>query len=189
MGNASIRRLDTVATKEHVRVTGLKKWAHDVTVAYSAGHDRPLGGYLGALGTYGAMVATAAGIGKLTGRQIQRPETRDLVLISLATYKFSRTLAKDPIASPLRAPFVTYTGTSGEAELAEEVRGTGAQHAVGELVSCPFCLAQWVATAFVAGMVLAPRWTRLATSVFAAKAASDFLQFGYDAAQKTTSGL
>jgi hypothetical protein len=170
-------------------VNRLKTWAHNVTVAYSGGHDRPLGGYLGALGSYAGLVATTAAIGKFTGRRIQRPETRDLVLISLATYKLSRTLAKDPIVSPLRAPFVTYTGTSGEAELAEEVRGTGAQHAVGELVSCPFCLAQWVATAFVAGMVLAPRWTRLATSVFAAKAASDFLQFGYDAAQKKTADL
>jgi hypothetical protein len=170
-------------------VNGLKTWAHNVTATYSNGEDRPLGGYLGALGIYGALVAAAAGVGKLSRRRIQRPETRDLVLISLATYKLSRTLAKDPITSPLRAPFVTYKGTSGEAELAEEVRGTGAQHAVGELITCPFCLAQWVASVFVAGMVLAPRWTRLATSVFAAKAASDFLQFGYDAAQKKTNAI
>jgi Protein of unknown function (DUF1360) len=32
---------------------------------------------------------------------------------------------RNPVTSPLRAPFTRYSGTSGEAELAEEVRGRG----------------------------------------------------------------
>jgi len=38
----------------------------------------------------------------------------------------------------------------------ESVRGHGPQHAVGELISCPFCLGLWTATALTAGMVYAP---------------------------------
>jgi hypothetical protein len=38
---------------------------------------------------------------------------------------------------PDRVPFTAYQGTSGPAELDEEVRGEGVQKAVGELVTCP----------------------------------------------------
>ncbi len=106
----------------------------------------------------------------------------DIALISVATHKLSRLLTKDPVTSPFRAPFTRFEGAAGKGELNEEVRGTGGQHAVGELVTCPFCLGQWVATAFVFGLVLAPRATRLTTTVFTALTASDFLQLAYSAA-------
>ena len=49
------------------------------------------------------------------------------------------------MTSPLRAPFTRFEGASGHAEVAEEVREHGGvKHAVGELLTCPFCLAQWV---------------------------------------------
>ena len=46
-------------------------------------------------------------------------------------------------------------------------------------------MAQWVATALAAGMVIAPKWTRLVASVFAMKAISDVAQFVYDRIQKS----
>ena len=52
-------------------------------------------------------------------------------------------------------------------------------------MTCPFCMAQWVATALAAGLVIAPRWTRLFASVFAMKAISDVAQFVYDRIQKS----
>lgn len=88
------------------------------------------------------------------------------------------------MTSPLRAPFTRFKGRSGEAELAEQVRGTGPRKAVGELITCPFCVGQWVATGFVFGLVLAPRSTRLAASVFTALAGADFLQFAYAKTQQ-----
>lgn len=91
----------------------------------------------------------------------------------------SRTLAKDSVTSPLRAPFTRYSEPAGAGELNGEVTGTGAMHGLGELLACPFCLAQWVATAFVAGLVVVPRATRLVASVFAARTGSDALQFAY----------
>ncbi len=50
---------------------------------------------------------------------------------------------------------------------------------VGALLTCPFFLALWVATAFGFGLVLAPRVTRFALSVLAAVAGADVLHFAY----------
>ncbi len=72
-----------------------------------------------------------------------------------------------------------FAGTSGEAELAEEVRGTGPRKALGELATCPFCLGQWVATGLLAGLVIAPRPTRLAADVLTAVAGASVLQLVY----------
>ena len=142
------------------------------------------------MAVYTAGVGAAALIGRARGTRLpDRIAAADIVLIGLASHKLSRMIAKDPVTSPIRAPFTRYEGTSGEAELAETVRGTGAKHAVGELLSCPFCVGQWTSTALVAALVLAPRWTRVAASVFAVKAIADAAQLGYDAAQKATSAI
>jgi hypothetical protein len=58
------------------------------------------------------------------------------------------------------------------------------EHAVGELITCPFCLAQWVATGFSIGWIFAPQATKLIASTFSSVAVADFLQFGYAAAQR-----
>jgi hypothetical protein len=69
----------------------------------------------------------------------------------------------------------------------EEVRGgDGVRHAVGELLSCPFCLAMWTAGGLTAGLVFAPRMTRYAATALTAVTASDFLQLAYDAAKKAS---
>lgn len=101
------------------------------------------------------------------------------MLSAVATHKLSRLITKDPVTSPLRAPFTRYQGQSGPAELQEEVRGTGARKAVGELITCPFCIDMWVATGLVAGFVFLPRVTRLAIDTLAVLAGADLLQFGY----------
>jgi hypothetical protein len=145
--------------------------------AYRGDEERPLGGFVAVMAVYGAIVAVASLLARR--RLPERFAWGDLALISVATHKVSRRLAKDPVTSPLRAPFTQFRGTSGTAELAEDVRGTGIRKAVGELLTCPFCLGQWVATAFVFGLVIAPRPTRLVASVFTAVAAADVLQFGY----------
>jgi hypothetical protein len=106
----------------------------------------------------------------------------------LASHKLSRVLAKDAVTSPLRAPFTHYEKPAGDAELMESARhGSGHQHALGELLTCPFCLDQWAASGFAAGTVLAPRPTRLAMLVFAGTAVSDALQLTYASLQKLSS--
>jgi Protein of unknown function (DUF1360) len=148
--------------------------------AYAPQEDRPLASFLGLMAAYGTVVV--AGAGALRRRGVRLPdriELTDVALISVATHKVARLLAKDPITSPLRAPFTRFAGTSGDAELKEEVRGTGPRKAIGELVTCPFCLGQWVATGFVFGLITQPRATRAVASVFTVLAASDFLQHAY----------
>lgn len=166
------------------------QWPTDVQRAYAAGEERPLKGYLQLLSIYALGTVGAAGIAKL--RHVSAPARvgiGDLMLVGISTHKLSRMIAKDPVLSPFRAPFTRFKGQSGEAELAEEVRGHGLQHAAGELVTCPFCLGQWVATALMVGLVLIPRQTRLMAATVTAKAISDTAQLLYDAAQKGTQAL
>jgi hypothetical protein len=148
--------------------------------AYAHGEDRPLGGYVVIVTVYAA--STAAGVALVRARHRRLPRhisVRDVAFIALGTFQLARVITKKPITSALRAPFTRYEGTSGPAELRESVRGSGVRHAIGELVTCPFCTAHWIATAFGFGMVLAPDATRLVAAMLAAEAGADFLQFGY----------
>jgi Protein of unknown function (DUF1360) len=156
---------------------------------YAPREHRPLDGYLTAMSAFGALAAALAAAARITGREApERPSFADVALISVATHKLSRLLAKDAVASPLRAPFARYAGPAGAGELNEEVRdeGSSIRHSVGELVTCPFCLAVWVATGLTGGLVLAPRLTRLGATALTATAVSDFLQFAYDMAKKSS---
>ncbi len=153
---------------------------------YAPGEGRPLRGYLLTLGGYLSVCGALVGLARLTGRQLpERLSTEDVVLISVATHKVSRMLAKDSVTSPLRAPFARFEGPTGDAELGERVRGTGVTHAVGELVTCPFCLGVWVATGMAAGLVFAPRLTRMFAATFTAVAASDALHLCYASLQQS----
>jgi hypothetical protein len=171
-------------------MTRLTDWPREQADAYRAGDTRPLGGYLGALAMYGGVSAAAGVLAKMTGRSLpERVSPWDVALLGVATHKLSRLLSKDAVTSPLRAPFVRYADTAGDAELKEEVREHGGvKHAVGELLTCPFCLAQWVGTTFVFGWLFAPRATRLAEATFAGVAASDFLQLAYATMQQKAEG-
>jgi len=152
---------------------------------YAQGEDRPLGSYIATTGLYGAVVAGLAGLVHATGRSLpDRLEFADVALTSVATHKLSRLLTKHPVTSWLRAPFTQFVGQSGAAELAEDARHEGARHAVGELLTCPFCMSQWIATGFLFGLVLAPRPTRFVANLFTVLSGADFLQFAYALAQE-----
>jgi hypothetical protein len=149
--------------------------------AYRNGADRPLGGYVAVMAVFGAIVAGAAGLAGAGHRRL--PDTVrpwDVLMLALATHKLSRTITKDAVTSPLRAPFTRYVGTGGPAEVMEEVRdGSTLRHAIGELITCPFCLDMWVATGFTLGLVFAPRVTRLVAATFTMLTGADFAQLGY----------
>ncbi|GAA3949427.1 DUF1360 domain-containing protein [Actinoplanes auranticolor] len=158
---------------------------------YAPHEHRPLDGYVATMGAFGLLAGSLAAAAKLTAKPVpDRPATADIVLISIATHKLSRLIAKDAITSPLRAPFTRYAAPAGSGEINEEVRDQGStlRHSVGELLSCPFCLAVWVATGLTSGLVFAPRLTRLAATVFTATAASDFLQMAYTLAKEAAEG-
>jgi hypothetical protein len=157
---------------------------------YRGDNARPLAGYLVAMAMYGLLIAVATVAAVATGRRLpERWRLQDLVTVALGTHKLSRTLAKDAVTSPLRAPFTRYTGTGSPAEVMEESRHSSQlRHSVGELLTCPFCLDVWVATGFVIGLVFAPRATRLIAGAFSALTGADFLQFAYAIAQQRAEG-
>jgi hypothetical protein len=154
--------------------------------AYAHGNARPLREYGTFIAAYAASVGGLALLGRRRGVRLpERIGLGDFALLAVATHRVSRLVSKDSITSVMRAPFTRYVEPAGAGEVNEEARGSGFRHAAGELISCPFCIAQWVGTGFVAGLVGAPRATRVTATVFAVVAASDALQFGYAALQQS----
>lgn len=150
---------------------------------YSHGEDRPLGSYGVFVGLFNAAFAAALLANKRAGRDLpNRIDARDLALLAIGTHKLSRLLAKDWVTSFLRAPFTRYEGSDRPGEVNEQPVGRGMRLAMGELLTCPYCLGQWVAAGFSLGFVAQPRLARLVASTFAIVAASDFLHIAYQAA-------
>lgn len=151
---------------------------------YAPGQERPLRAYALIAGTYSS--AAALGVLALRARRGELPERlslRDVLMIGIATHKLSRLITKDKVTSFVRAPFTRFQESSGHGEVEEQACGHGLRLAVGELLVCPYCIAQWVATAFTFGLVGAPRVTRLLGSILVAHTVSDFLQVAYRAAE------
>ena len=125
---------------------------------------------------YVALTVALVLAARRSGRAERAPGPFELALLALATMNLSRLIAKDSMAAFVRAPFIRFEGPAGEGEVNEVVIGTGLSHAFGELITCPFCLAQWVATGFVAGA----RWRRgrrpRSCSICAAARLSDVAQ-------------
>jgi hypothetical protein len=106
-----------------------------------------------------------------------------VVLIGTASHKLSRLVATDKVTSFLRAPFTESQGRGGPAEVEERARGEGVRRALGELLICPYCLGLWASGAFSAGLLFAPRVTRVTASTLTALTVSDFLQIAYRVAE------
>jgi hypothetical protein len=151
---------------------------------HSPQQERPLGGYAALMATFGAAGASFAAWLRASGRELpERPSAGDLALITMATHKASRLLAKDRVTSTIRAPFTEFEGDAGPGEVSENARGRGLRRAVGELIICPYCLGAWIAGAFTAGLIVAPRPTRWAAGVLTVVFGADVLQIVYKKAE------
>ena len=138
-----------------------------------------LEGYASILASYAVLTAGLAfGLRNKRGR-LRAMGPMDLLLYGLTTEHLSRVVTKDSITSGFRLPFTRFKETAGEGEVNEEVISDGHRHAIGELLTCPFCVAQWVATGLVAGSVGAPTLTTAVISISAAARVSDYLQLLY----------
>jgi hypothetical protein len=149
-----------------------------------ASEPRPLGGYATLSAAFGAAFAAFMAEANRRDRIPEGVNAGDLVLVGVATHKLSRLLSKDIVTSFARAPFTRFKEESGKGEVEEEARGEGLRRAVGELVACPYCMGQWVAAGLTAGLVFAPRSTRLVAGMYTALTVSDFLQIAYKAAEE-----
>jgi hypothetical protein len=136
--------------------------------------------------TFTFLVGFGAAFGSLISRKqkITEPTWRDLILLSIATHKLSRIVTKDRVTGPFRAPFTRLSGDSGSGEVEEIPRGEGMQRAVGELLTCPFCLAPWTAALLLNMLARAPRFTRMVAALFSMVSGSDFLNRVYYGAKR-----
>lgn len=172
------------AAKTHAH-NGAPVHLGSLTSHYAPGQERPLRSYAVLAGVYGsslvgALIALRARHGELP----ERFAVSDLLLVGIASHKLSRLIAKDKVTSFLRAPFTRFQDSSGQGEVEEEPCGHGLRLAVGELLVCPYCLSQWVATGLTLGLVSAPRHTRLLSGIMVTHTISDFLQIAYRLAEE-----
>jgi Protein of unknown function (DUF1360) len=119
--------------------------------------------------------AFLAGLGVVAALARRSPPATalDFVALSAATFKASRTLTRERVASFVREPFV-----EGDDE---HPAGEGVQRAVGELVTCTRCIGIWSAAGLASTQMLTPRFGRALTWTLAAAAANDFLQAAFTA--------
>jgi Protein of unknown function (DUF1360) len=138
----------------------------------------PHGAYATIMGTFAAGLAGAGLLARLLGREPRESRALDLVVLGAATFKASRTISRDEVASFIREPFV-----EGEAHHGGEdpVESGDLRQAIGELVTCSRCVGTWVAGALTATQMIAPRFGRVLTWSLAAAAANDFLQASFAA--------
>jgi hypothetical protein len=148
------------------------------------GDDLPLRSYAAVIAIFGASLGSALLAARRSGRELPaRHAWSDVALYGIATHRLSRLLAKSKVTAAIRAPFTQYQARGGPAEVEEKARGTGFQRTIGELILCPYCLDQWIASGFVTGSIFAPRVMRLLAGIFGTVAIADFLQLAYKAAQ------
>ena len=160
------------------------KPAQGVFEGYDGGEES-LPSYAALMGVFNLILALFLLIARKTGRPIpERIEARDIALLGVATHKLSLLLAQDAITSPLRAPFTELKEKQSPKSVDEEPRGKGLRRSLGELLTCHFCIGQWVASFFTYGLVFAPAVTRLVASIFAIVALSDHLHQNYKALMK-----
>jgi hypothetical protein len=121
-----------------------------------------VGAFLGGLGAVAALA-----------RRSPPASALDLVALSAATFKASRTLSHERLGSFIREPFVE--------GVEERPAGEGLHRSLGELVTCSRCVGTWVAAGLASTQMVAPRFGRALTWTLGAAAANDFLQAAFAA--------
>lgn len=149
-----------------------------MTAGY-ADPPEPLRAYAALAATFGTGLAATLVAAARRGTLPTKVPVADVVAMGVATHKLARLVTKDAVTSFLRAPFVRLEQKEGTNSLEESPRGDGLQRSLGELLSCPECMGQWLAAGLLAGMLHAPRTTRAITSLYSALALADLLQYVY----------
>lgn len=139
----------------------------------------PYRAYAMIAGAFVTSLGAVSGIAAVRGKPTHEITATDLALLGLATFKASRTVARDKVSSFVREPFVEGDAYEGEDET--PTHETEMKQALGELVTCTRCVGTWLGAGLASMQVLAPRTGRLLTTVLAAGAVNDFLLAGFAA--------
>lgn len=90
---------------------------------------------------YATIVGVVSGLAAVRKRPPLEMTPVDLALLGLATFKASRTVARDKVTSFVREPFVEGEAYDGEDE--RPTQETELKQALGELVTCTRCIGTW----------------------------------------------
>ena len=138
----------------------------------------PYGPYAAIVGTFVGGLGLAGIAAHALDRDPACQTALDFVVLSAASFKAARTLARDEVTSFLREPFVQGEAHEGD----EEPVATGdLRQAIGELVTCSRCGGTWAAAGLAVTQTLAPRFGRLLTWSLASAGVNDWLQTGFAA--------
>lgn len=141
-----------------------------MAIAEPAASARPLPEYAALVGVFGTALGGFLALAR--DRLPERIGFADVVRLGLASYKIGRLVAKDDVTTWMRAPVT-------RDEDAQEPEREGMARALGELVTCPYCIGLWVSAGLTGALALRPRETRLVTTVFEAQAVADFLNAAF----------
>lgn len=149
------------------------------------GGDRPLVPYAWLASVWMSGLVGFLTLARALGKPMPRFSAGDIALLSGATFHLSRVITKDSILSFMRAPFTRFKESGAPGETNEEPRKENElQHAIGELVSCPFCMATWVAAALIYSWTFFPAVTRMVAGLFSIVGLADALQLAYGVATR-----
>lgn len=147
---------------------------------YDADGEVPLGAYATLVGVFSSIFAVFLLLTRLIGRTLpERISLADLALLGTAAHKMSWLVSNASVTSFIRAPVTELQEVKSPTNLDEEPRGDGLQKALGNLLTCQFCLGMWVTAFFSYGLVLLPRTTRFIAGMFSILTVSDFLHQTY----------
>jgi hypothetical protein len=150
------------------------------------GGASPFGAYELLTGLFNAGLWTLASTRKARSRFEGQVHWGDIALLGIATHKLTVILSRERVTMPLRAPFTEQRDEGPGGKREERPEAHGLRRAIGELVTCPYCMAPWVATVLFSGYLVAPARVRMASSVFAAVTVSDFLNQLYNRVKATS---
>lgn len=151
--------------------------------------NRPLAAYATLAGVFGTGFGSFVAWRRSQGGLPERIDPADVILMGIATHKLSRTVTKAKVASFVRAPFAEPKADGSlPGEVEDSARGEGLRAAVGQLLTCPHCFSMWAGAALAAGLVTAPRETRLVAATLSSVTLSDFLSAAYRRAAEMDDG-
>ena len=112
--------------------------------------------------------------------RLPKPSALGLAMLGLASHRIGRMVAFERVAEPLREPFTATVPDDSGAEDTVVARGRGARWAIGELMSCPTCVATWGAMALYLGLTFLPGPTRVLVHVLAAAGVAELAHVGVE---------
>ncbi|MDQ3346219.1 MAG: DUF1360 domain-containing protein [Chloroflexota bacterium] len=129
------------------------------------------------VGTFLASIAVAGR--QASGRKSAR-DPLDLVLMGLASYRIGRMVAFERVGEPLREHFTAEVPDESGVDDTVVARGRGPRWVIGELLSCPTCIATWAALGLSIGSAVLPGPIRMLTNVLAAAGVAEIANGGVE---------